>query len=138
MSFILNLFKRRKLVKGIGIFVLLCSTLIFGWVNIKKGIYNDGYQDAVIEYQTKLAKQQKEYDEYVVRRLEELKKDLEYQHNQELLKIQKESKVDDNTRIITEYIKEKVYVQDNCNVVPVELNSLFNDSIHSINGNKQD
>lgn len=138
MNYILSLFQNRKLVIGFVVVSIIGFSVAFGWNKIKKGIYDKGYNDAVIEYQLKIAEQKEQYDEYVIYKLSELRKELNYQHKQDLIKLEKESKVDEQVRTVTEYIRENVYVQDNCDVVPTELNSLFNDSIRSINGSKQD
>ncbi len=134
VTFILGFLKNRKLIIGIGVAAFLGISVWVGWSEIKSGIYDRGYNAAVQEYQAKLNEANAQAQELLIYRLQQQRRELERQEDITLKRIQEEQAVDDEVKIITEYIEKKVYVQDNCDVVPVDLNSMFNDSIRSING----
>lgn len=134
MTYILSLIKNRKILIGIGVAAFIGISAWVGWSELKDGIYDRGYNDAVQEYQAKLDKQQQEHQQYVAERLLDVRKQAKIDKEKTIKRIKEEQAVDSSVETITEYIEKKVYVQDNCDVVPAELNSLFNDSIRSING----
>lgn len=134
MNFILSLIKNRKILIGIGVASLIGISAWVGWSEIKSGIYDRGYNDAVQEYQAKLDEAQAQHQEYVIYKLKEVRRQAEIDKERTIARIKKEQDVDAGVETITEYIEKKVYVQDDCDIVPVDLNSMFNDSIRSING----
>lgn len=134
MTYILSLIKNRKLLIGVGVASLIGISVWVGWSEIKSGIYDRGYNDAVQEYQAKLDEAQAQHQEYVIYRLKEAQKRAQIDKENTIKRIRAEQAVDSDVETITEYIEKKVYVQDTCDVVPADLNSLFNDSIRSING----
>lgn len=134
MTYILSLIRNRKLLIGLGVASLIGISLWAGWSGIKSGIYDRGYNAAVQEYQAKLDEAQAQHQEYVIYKLKEARKQAEIDKENTIKRIRAEQAVDSDVETITEYIEKKVYVQDNCDVVPADLNSLFNDSIRSING----
>lgn len=133
---ILSLIKNRKVIIGVGVAAILGISVWVGWSEIKSGIYDRGYNAAVQEYQEKLNEANAQAQELLIYRLQQQRRELERQEEITLKRIQEEQAVDSEVKTITEYIEKKVYVQDNCDVVPVDLNSMFNDSIRSINGSK--
>lgn len=134
VTFILGFLKNRKLLIGIGVAAFLGISVWVGWSEIKSGIYDRGYNTAVQEYQAKLDEAQAQHQEYVIYKLKEARRQAEIDKENTIKRIRAEQAVDSDVETITEYIEKKVYVQDTCDVVPADLNSLFNDSIRSING----
>lgn len=132
----ISLIKNRKVIVGIGAALLIGISVWVGWSEIKSGIYDRGYNAAVQEYQEKLDEANAQAHELLVYRLEQQRIELQRQEEITLQRVKEEQAVDDEVKTITEYIEKKVYVQDNCDVVPVDLNSMFNDSIRSINGSQ--
>lgn len=133
---VISLIKNRKLLTGIGVVAILGISVWVGWSEIKSGIYDRGYNAAVQEYQEKLDEANAQAQELLIYRLQQQRRELERQEEITLQRVKEEQAVDDEVKTITEYIEKKVYVQDNCDVVPVDLNSMFNDSIRSINGSQ--
>ena len=136
MNYIISLFKNRKVVITLIVLVLLSAVSYFGWNKIENGIYEQGYNAAVQEYQAKLNQAQKEYNTELGFKLLELRTSMQRQHEQELSRLQKEQTVDDEVRTVTEYIEREIYVKEECDTVPPNLNRMLNDSIRSINGDK--
>lgn len=134
MTYILSLIKNRKILIGFGVASLIGISVWVGWSEIKSGVYDRGYNDAVQEYQAKLDEAQAQHQGYVIYKLKEARRQAEIDKENTIKRIRAEQAVDSDVKTITEYIERKVYVQDTCDVVPAELNSLFNDSIRSING----
>ena len=134
VTFILGFLKNRKLLIGIGVAAFLGISVWAGWSEIKSGIYDRGYNAAVQEYQAKLDEAQAQHQEYVIYKLKEARRQAEIDKENTIKRIRAEQAVDSDVETITEYIEKKVYVQYTCDVVPADLNSLFNDSIRSING----
>lgn len=132
----ISLIKNRKVIVGIGAALLIGISVWVGWSEIKSGIYDRGYNAAVQEYQEKLDEANAQAHELLVYRLEQQRIELQRQEEITLQRVKEEQAVDDEVKTITEYIEKKVYVQDNCDVVPVDLNRMFNDSIRSINGSQ--
>ena len=133
---ILSLIKNRKVIIGVGVALLIGISVWVGWSEIKSGIYDRGYNAAVQEYQEKINEANAQAQEFLIYRLQQQRRELQRQEEITLKRIQEEQAVDNEVKTITEYIEKKVYVQDDCDVVPVDLNSMFNDSIRSINGSQ--
>lgn len=105
-----------------------------GWTELKSGIYDKGYNDAVQLYQERLNEQKSAQQEYLIQRLKDNQAQAQIDLTKAVERVKKDQEVDSKVETVTRYIKEKSYVQDNCDVVPADINSLFNDSIRSING----
>lgn len=133
---VISLIKNRKLFIGFGVAAIIGLSVWIGWSEIKSGIYDRGYNAAVQEYQEKLDEANAQAHELLIYRLQQQREELERQEDITLKRIQGDQSVDAEVKTVTEYIEKKVYVQDTCNVVPADLNSMFNNSIRSINGNK--
>ncbi|QHZ59754.1 hypothetical protein HWD03_gp031 [Alteromonas phage vB_AmeM_PT11-V22] len=136
MSYILSLIKNRKLVIGIVVVGLLGISAYLGWNRLESSIYQEGYSAAVIEYQGKLQKAQKEYNREIEYKLTQQRTLLAQRHKNEMRRLEAESVVDKEVQTVTEYIEEKIYVKEECDIVPPDLNRMFNNSIDSINGSK--
>lgn len=136
MTYILSLIKNRKLLIGVGVVVFLSIISWVGWSELKNGIYDRGYNDAVQEYQKVIEEQRVKHQEYVIGRLQEVRKQAQVDKDKAIARLRVEQSVDTEVKTVTEYIEKEIYVQDDCDVVPVDLNSMFNDSIRSINGDK--
>lgn len=136
MNYIIGLIKNRKVIIGIGAVLFIGVGAYLSWNKIEEGIYKEGYNDAVQEYQVKLQQAQSEYNSSLEQALVLQRDTLSKRHSQEVERIKEESNVDKEVQTITEYIEEKVYVKEECDVVPPNLSRMFNNSIDSINRDK--
>ena len=128
--------KNRKLVIGIGVTLFIGVGSYLSWNKIEEGIYKEGYNDAVQEYRVKLQQAQSQYNKDLEGKLLEQRLILKQRHDNEIIRIKEESVVDKEVQTVTEYIEEKIYVKEECDIVPPGLNRMFNNSIDSINGDK--
>lgn len=136
MSYILSLIKNRKLIIGIAVVGFIGIGAYLGWNRLESSIYQEGYSAAVIEYQGKLQEAQEEYNREIEYKLIQQRTLLTQRHNNEMRRLEAESVVDKEVQTVTEYIEEKIYVKEECDIVPPDLNRMFNNSIDSINGSK--
>lgn len=128
--------KNRKLVIGIGVALFIGVGAYLSWNKIEDGIYKEGYNDAVQEYQVKLQQAQSQYNKDLENKLIAQRSILKQRHDNEITRIKEESVVDREVQTVTEYIEEKIYVKEECDIVPPDINRMFNNSIGSINGDK--
>lgn len=136
MNYILSLIKNRKLIIGIAVVGFIGIGAYLGWNRLESSIYQEGYSAAVIEYQGKLQEAQEEYNREIEYKLIQQRTLLTQRHNNEMRRLEAESVVDKEVQTVTEYIEEKIYVKEECDIVPPDLNRMFNNSIDSINGSK--
>lgn len=136
MNYILSLIKNRKLIIGIAVVGFIGISAYLGWNRLESSIYQEGYSAAVIEYQGKLQEAQEEYNREIEYKLIQQRTLLAQRHENEIRRLKAESVVDKEVQTVTEYIEEKIYVKEECDIVPPDLNRMFNNSIDSINGSK--
>ena len=136
MNYILSLIKNRKLIIWIAVVGFIGIGAYLGWNRLESSIYQEGYSAAVIEYQGKLQEAQEEYNREIEYKLIQQRTLLTQRHNNEMRRLEAESVVDKEVQTVTEYIEEKIYVKEECDIVPPDLNRMFNNSIDSINGSK--
>jgi len=123
---------KKTLTAVIAVGVIVLSYMF--WNKLEEGIYNEGYNTAVKEYQLKLIEEQNKHTIELNDKLRQLRVQLLEQHQLEMDKAISEMNVDTKVETITEYIEKKIYVKEGCDTVPTELNGMFNNSIRSING----
>jgi len=133
---VVSLIKNRKILASVSVALIIGISAWVGWSEIKSGIYDRGYNAAVQEYQEKLNEANAQAQELLIYRLQQQRRELQRQEEITLQRIQEEQAVDTEVKTITEYIEREIYVQEDCDVVPADLNSMFNDSIRSINGSQ--
>lgn len=123
----------KKIASILGVASLLL-TLYLSWNSFTDSIYQDGYDAAVQDYQVKLIEQQNKYQRETEEKIRKLRKQLSEQYAADLERIQSEQNIDTDVDTATKYIREKIYVEKECDSVPDDLNRMFNQSISSING----
>ncbi len=134
---VLALIKNNKTIATVLSSVALVGVLWFAWHNIETSIYNEGYNDAVTAQQKRFEEAQNEYRAELVRKLKEQKDELKRQQEIEIERITSEKEVDTKVETVTKFIEKEVYVKEDCDIVPDNLNSLLNETIRSINRPKQ-
>lgn len=122
-----------KVLGGISI----VGVLLFALSQYKENIFEDGYNQAVQEYQVLLIQQQEYYKQDTENKLIKLRQTLAEDYNKEILRVKKEASIDAEIQTVTEYIEKEVFIPVECNVVDPNLISLFNNKISNINTSRE-
>ena len=96
-------------------------------------VFEQGYDSAVLSYNEQIVAVREEERLNYNKQLSNFKEDLEKQHKQELKRVESEKQIDTKVEYVTRVIKEKEYVQAECNTVHPDIIGMFNEAITSVN-----
>lgn len=137
-TYILSALKSNKYVWAGVACIFFVSSVYIAFSNVKASSYQNGYNKAVEEYQIALDQQQSDYQKYIITRLEEVKAKAEEDKEATIQRIKEEQSINDKVDTAIKYVEKESNVQDNCAVIPTNLNSLYNEAIRSINRTRED
>lgn len=130
--------KHKQITSYLGIFITLVTligALWSGYTTLKNSWYEQGIRDAELAHQTALIEAKAKYDEELKKSLAAYKESMQASYDAQLKRALAERDIDTKVTEKIEYVTKEIHIPSECNVVPVEFSSMFNEAIQAINSN---
>lgn len=117
MAIITWLLANKKLI-GYATAVLGLVTALY---QVKSVIYDSGYNDAKIHFQSEQNKLIEQARDKYQRDIEKAMSDIQLTHDSELQRVKEEFKIVEKIKVVTEYVDKEIIVKNECDALAVDV-----------------